>query len=301
MDSKFRRTRTFKLLFVLVLSLSGLIFSGQVAARGLAPSNGEDFIRGTWEGTIVFPGREFEINLYFSEFGPDPDDPDNPTIGVSSGFISFSNFGQQKRAKALMVPMQARYIDLGGGEFDMTVVSPLVITPPQGNPHTITLTGKIQTFGSKAGDDIFNGLWHVGNTSGSWSAGHLDRRKISAPEVRLLYGLYFHVDVYAALNGPSGNSQALPYTLFEVDTNIVFANLLVEMPDGESVIIPPPTDIFSPDVHLSDVFRYIGGIDGLPKSGTYNFTALDILGNPIAGLTSTVVYVGGNEPDLPPT
>lgn len=199
MGTKFRRT--FKLTFVLLLSIFGLIFSDNVDARGLASSNGVDLIRGAWGGTINFPGVEAQINLYFREFGPDPHDPNNPNIAVSSGFLSFSPPGKQKRANALMTPMQARYVDLGDGEFDMIVVGTLLTS--QGS-RTIRLTGKIQTFGSGVVDDVFNGVWHMGNVTGSWSAKHLDRRKIEAPEINLGDGLYFNVDVYGALHGPCG-------------------------------------------------------------------------------------------------
>ena len=198
-----------------------------------------------------------------------------------------------------MTPMQARYVDLGGGEFDITVVGTLIT--PQGDSRTIRLTGKIQTFGSGVTDDIFNGNWHMGNASGPWSAKHLDRRKISAPEINLGDDLYFRVDVYSALHGPAGYPQTRnPYTLLEVYTNIVFANVRVDISGGESVLISPYTDVFSPDVDFINEFRFIGSIAGLAiNGGIYTFVALDILGNPIAGVMNTDVYVGGNEPDPP--
>ena len=292
--------KTMKLTIVLLISMFILISSNNASAQGLASSNGVDLIRGAWGGMINFPTIEVQINLYFNEFGQDPHDPGNPNVAVSSGFLSFSIPGKQKRAKALMTPMQARYTILGVGDFDTTVVGTL-ITPYQ--TYTIRLTGEIKTFGSGVvDDDVFNGIWHVGDMTGDWSAKHLDRRKVKAPEIDLDDNLYFHVDTYCALGGPAGNPQTRnPGTLLEVYTNIVCANVRVDIPDGGSMIIFPFTGLFSPEIDFVNFFRFLVVTEGLPlTSEIYTFTALDIIGNPIAGVQNTDIYVGGNEPD-PPT
>lgn len=100
---------------------------------------------------------------------------------------------------------------------------------------------------------------------------------------------------------PAGNPQTRnPYTLLEAHTNIVFASVRVDIPGAEPVFIPPYTDVFSPNVDFVNVFRYLGSIAGLPiNGGLYTFTALDILGDPVAGVINNDVYVGGNEPNPP--
>jgi hypothetical protein len=122
-------------------------------------------------------------------------------------------------------------------------------------------------------DDVFNGIWHIGNITGDWSAKHLDRRKIKAPEVELGDdNLYFNVDVYSPLRGPTGDPRIRdPVTLIEAYTNIVSANVRVDIPYGGSVIIPFSTDIFSPGVDFINIFRFVGGIEGLPIDGDIYF------------------------------
>jgi hypothetical protein len=69
----------------------------------------------------------------------------------------------------------------------------------------------------------------------------------------------------------------------------------VDRPDGTSVLVPPYTDIFSPDVDFVTRFRYLMPFDqadeGEPMAGQpYTFTLLDAFGNPIPGATRTDVW-----------
>jgi hypothetical protein len=291
--------KTVKVTLVLLISMFILTSRNNVDAQGLALSNGVDLIRGAWGGTINLPNKDVQINLYFNEFVPDPKDPGNNNVAVSSGFLSFSPPGKQKRAKALMTPMQARYTDLENGNFDVVVVGTLLNAE---GTQIIRLTGEIQTFGSGVVDDIvFNGVWHIGDDTGDWAAEHLDRQKIKTPEIVLDDVLFFNVDINCGLIGPAGDPQTRnPVTMLGAMTNIVIANVRVDIPDDGFVIIPPFTDVFSPDVDFINSFRFLDIIGGLPVVGeSYTFTALDIVGNPIAGVLSTDIYVGANEPDPP--
>jgi hypothetical protein len=88
-----------------------------------------------------------------------------------------------------------------------------------------------------------------------------------------------------------GDNIILENTGFGVDTDIVSIGAIVETPTGDTLILEPTTDIFSPSVDFITHFRYGGRIEGPPISGEpYTFTLLDPLGNPIEGTTLIDVW-----------
>jgi hypothetical protein len=105
------------------------------------------------------------------------------------------------------------------------------------------------------------------------------------------------VDVWCGLSGPAGNlTSRHPDTALNATVESpIAAQVLVEGPSGESVILPSYGDIYGRGK------RFHGRIQELPQAGgTYTFTALDADGAPIPGAVASDVYVGGYEPD-PPT
>jgi hypothetical protein len=103
-------------------------------------------------------------------------------------------------------------------------------------------------------------------------------------------------DVYSQLNGPAGDLVARnPRTLLGAlvqSRNAV--QVVVELPSGEIVTLPPFGDLYGSERRSSV------GIEGLPQAGgTYTFTVLDIDGVPIPGAVATDIYRGGYEPDPP--
>ena len=83
--------------------------------------------------------------------------------------------------------------------------------------------------------------------------------------------------------------------MLQGNTDIASSSMLVERPDGTSVVIPPHTDIFSPDVDFVSEFRYLQPFDqaseGEPTPGQpYTFTLLDARGEPIPGTARTDVW-----------
>ena len=261
--------------------------------------NGVDLIRGAWGGTIkdLFD-QEFQLNLYFNEFGPDPYNPDNPSIAVTSGGISIVEPGKIKRPKEEIGPMMARYEDIGDGEFDVTIYGTAVV---EDTTFVIKLEGIIKTFGSGVTDDVADGDWETESGNGTWSCSHLDRRKVKVPEItpEPPSGFYFDVDVYSTrLDDNEGTHLG---TLLEAHTNVVAANVRVDIPGNDSVILDPYTDVFSPDVDFVTSFRFLSDVSGRPVVGNpHIFTALDIAGQPIEGVTSSDTYIGQYELD-PPT
>jgi len=257
--------------------------------------NGVDLIRGAWGGTIenLF-GQDFQLNLYFNEFGPDPYNPGNPSIAVASGGISIVEPGKVKRPKVEIGPMMARYEDIGDGEFDVTIYG----TAAAGETtFVIKLEGIIKTFGSGLKDDVANGDWETEFGGGTWSCAHLDRRRVKIPEPPS--GFDFDVDVCSyRCDDASGTHLA---TGFGVTTNVVSANVRVDIPGNGSVILDPYTDLYTPDVDFVTKFRFLGHVSGRPVVGNaYIFTPLDIAGQPIEGVTSSDTYIGQYELD-PPT
>ena len=78
-------------------------------------------------------------------------------------------------------------------------------------------------------------------------------------------------------------------------------SVLVDLPHGRSIIIPRYTDVFSPGVEWTTLFRFLTCEPGMPiAGGEYIFTGLDMAGEPIPGARNTDIWVGVEPPD-PPT
>jgi len=115
--------------------------------------------------------------------------------------------------------------------------------------------------------------------------------------------LYFQADAYLALYGPATlPPQARnPCVLLNIMTNMIMDSVRVDLPDGRSIIIPRYTDVFSPEVDWTTLFRFITSAPGMPTAGgEYVFTGLDAAGDPIPGASDTDIWLGVEPPD-PPT
>jgi len=109
-------------------------------------------------------------------------------------------------------------------------------------------------------------------------------------------------DVWCWLEGPAGDPASRnPMTGLDAivhgrDAVRNLAQIVVKLPSGEIVTLPPFGDI-----PYGWEGRVFGMTQGLPQpGGTYTFTALDTDGKPIRGAVCSDVYVGGYELD-PPT
>jgi len=115
--------------------------------------------------------------------------------------------------------------------------------------------------------------------------------------------LYFQTDAYLGLDGPATlpPEERNPCVILEIMTNMVMDSVRVDLPDGGSVIIPRYTDVFSPGVDWTTLFRFSTCEPGMPiAGGEYVFTGLDVAGEPIPGARGTDIWVGV-EPADPPT
>jgi hypothetical protein len=118
-----------------------------------------------------------------------------------------------------------------------------------------------------------------------------------------LIDLYFETDAYLGLNGPATlpPEERDPCMILGIMTSIVLDSVRVDLPDGGSVIIPAVTDLFTPEVDWTTLFRFSTCEPGMPTAGgEYIFTGLDAAGEPIPGVMNTDIWVGVEPPD-PPT
>jgi hypothetical protein len=118
-----------------------------------------------------------------------------------------------------------------------------------------------------------------------------------------LIDLHFQTDAYLGLNGPATlpPEERDPCVILGIMTNIVMDSVRVDLPDGRSVIVPAVTDVFSPEVDWTTLFRFSTCEPGMPiAGGEYIFTGLDVAGQPIPGARNTDIWVGVEPPD-PPT
>jgi hypothetical protein len=118
-----------------------------------------------------------------------------------------------------------------------------------------------------------------------------------------LIDLHFQTDAYLGLNGPATlpPEERDPCVLLGIITSIIMDSVRVDLPDGRSVIVPAVTDVFSPEVDWTTLFRFSTCEPGMPiAGGEYIFTGLDADGEPIPGARNTDIWVGVEPPD-PPT
>jgi len=118
-----------------------------------------------------------------------------------------------------------------------------------------------------------------------------------------LIDLYFQTDAYLGLDGPATlpPQERNPCVILDIMTNVIMDSVRVDLPDGRSTIIPWYTDVFSPGVDWTTLFRFSTCEPGVPiAGGEYIFTGLDVAGEPILGARGTDIWVGVEPPD-PPT
>jgi hypothetical protein len=269
-------------LIILSLLVAGIFSVGLPTTVAAGPPHGVDHLRGRWDGIIADLGEADQpFLLLLQDFTPDPGDPD---ALVAGGCMSVGEDG-------VLTPLSARAVDLGGGEFDLTLFGTASFS---GGSFVIKMTGSAETLGAGVPDDSASGDWLTMEQAGVWSALHHDRRRPKCPAVDIGDELKFMADVYAGVGiEPDGSRYA--GTILESYTNIVSSAVQVDLPDGSTVVIPSFTDLFSPDVDFIDQFRFLGSFGGYPQTGgPYTFTLLDVYGEPIAGATTMDIWLECN-------
>jgi hypothetical protein len=205
--------------------------------------------------------------------------------------------------------MAARFTQTGEGAYEVVILGVVSLRASEPWATTMKLTGEIDLTGVSLRDDSLQGTWFIKLRDGTiiqgpWWTDHADRRALPAPEVQLGpdTGLWFDGDAYVALSGPASVPPAMRDSciILGSSSNIVMNAVRVDMPLGMSVILPPYTDVFSPGVDWTTLFRFSDCIPVPALAGdTYRFVALDVAGQPIPGVEITDVWVGVEAPDPP--
>ena len=276
------RTRLLRLIRILIMLalLLPVVPAWSVLAK---PPNGVDDLRGRWEFVVSDLAPEpLPFDIFINDLAPDPDSE------IGNEYLAVGCMGSP--GVDAITPMSLRATDLGGGVYDLSLLS-TAVPPADDKPYVIQFLGTVYTNGSGVPDDVASGYIRTDSSQGGdWDGTHHDRRRTKCPPVGDIPDLYFHNDVYVR-RGYEGDTVDHQNTLLEGFTNIVSTGMRVEWPDGTVVNVPFYTDIFSPDVDFVSEFRYLGGYEDDPISGEpYTFTLLDALGNPIPGTTQTDVW-----------
>lgn len=261
-----------KILLPLLLTLA--LLSSFVGVAHAASPKGVDHLRGRWDGVIhnLF-GEDQPLILMLDEFKPDPN---NSMATLYNGCMAVGEGG-------VYAPVSARFVSLGGGNYDMTLYGTAA-------GAVIQFTGSVATNGATVTDDPASGTWQTADQGDEWSAYHHDRREPNCPTVPLGGELFFDASINGIVGVQPDETRNEGY-IIEGFGNIVSSGLLATLPDGSTVTIPFYTDLFSPNVNFVDSFRYLESFDGLPiTEEAYTFTLLDVFGDPIPGTAVTDVW-----------
>jgi len=112
--------------------------------------------------------------------------------------------------------------------------------------------------------------------------------------------LYFQIEVGATLDGPAilPPEERNPHVCLQIFTNIVIGGVRVDLPDGRSITLSGYSDVFTPEIDQRTVFRSATCVPGMPTAGVeYIFTALDMAGEPIPGVSNADIWLGTDPPD----
>ena len=260
--------------------IPSIVLLGTLPFQIASASNRVDDLRGRWD-IVVNEGSLEGSN--FIVYINDLQDGQNSLLAAGC----MKSPGSETLAP---LSMQAKPAE---GGYDVKFASTVI--PQGGEPFIIQFIGPVKIFGNGVPDDQAGGnaskvIWGS-NGEGTWEGTHHDRRRTDCPPVEIP-PFQFRADVWEQ-RVLFPNQSPRVTTAFEGYTDIVSTGMLVQKPDGTAIVIPPYTDVFSPNVDFITSFRYLTGRDGDPViDQPYTLTLLDALGNPIPGTTKTDVWTG---------
>ena len=268
-------------LFVLTLVVGSLIPGIADAQR----NHGVDNMRGRWDIQVVVDSEPaWSVMLFINDLVPDP--LGTPDTYVGTGCLVSP--GDNPVQGGVVTPATLQALDNGDGTWDVVFLGTVVL---EWHTFVARLTGTVDSNGPSIVDDEAYGDFYADWGQGTWIGDHHDRRRTNCPPVEPQPNLYFHGDVYVHYTFGGGGMSS--FMVLEAYTNIVSGSMLVEAPNGVTYWVAPFTDIFSPHVDFISQFRYVFGASGDPISGgTYTFTLLDTLGNPIPGAIGMDAWTG---------
>ena len=255
--------------------IPSVVMLGALPFQMASANNGVDDLRGRWDIVISEPSLQGIIFVVYV----------NDSQAVQNGLLAAGCMESPDSGVLAPLSMQAQPVE---GGYNVKFASTVI--PQAGEPVIIQFTGLVETFGKGVPDDSAEGtvIWGTSG-KGTWEGTHHDRRRTNCPPVEIP-PFQFGVDVWM-LQDQYPNQDPYKSTALGGFTNIVSTGMLVQKPDGLAIVVPPFTDIFSPNVDFITSFRYLTTKLGEPVSGEpYTLTLLDALGNPIPGATKTDVW-----------
>ena len=260
--------------------IPSVILLGTLPFEIASASNRVDDLRGQWDIIVNAESLEGSNFIFYIN-------------DLQNGQNSLLAVGCMKSPNSeTLAPLSMQAKPMEGG-YEIRLASTVI--PQGGEPFIIQFIGPVKTFGNGVPDDRAGGnaskvIWGSSG-KGTWEGTHHDRRRTDCPPVEIP-PFQFRADIWEQ-RSLFPNQPPYVNTAFEGYTNIVSTGMLVQKPDGTTIVIPPYTDIFSPNVDFITSFRYLAGRAGEPVSGEpYTLTLLDALGNPIPGTTKTDVWAG---------
>jgi len=265
-----------------IITILLLIF---ISLTACANDKGVNDLRGQWLFSWDGFGDDdsLPLSIFINDIEPDQDVGSYLAAGCMRSPATDDTYPLALRA--VYEPATNRY--------NLSIYSTVIQADPYelfGIPYLINFTGIIEVNGASVNDDLAYGDYQSEGPNGTWQGTHSNRRRTKCPPVdmhgqRLDMDLAAHIALDAGLEGAG-------YDVSANDIRIVASALRVTAPDGQGIVAPMYTDIWSPDADFVTVFRFRGIIDGaLPISGQpYQFVLLDILGNPIPGTETEDIW-----------
>ena len=236
---------------------------------------------GVWDvsGAFLEAGVETRLLLHIVLLEPAPD---RPTTYLGTGCMITEASGGQAP-----LSLQAEY-DADTGSYTLNMLSTLIAPELDGGAAVVRLVGAAEMGTNGVRNDRLSGTAYTAAGEIPWRGEH------STPDIVLCPpGL----DSALSFLGEFGLHRDLAYippfdvTNFHGETNIVSSQMRAEAPDGAAYLADYHTDIFSPQVNFIDQFRYDTHLEGAPVTGQpYQFTLLNVLGNPIFGVEDQDVF-----------
>ena len=236
---------------------------------------------GVWQvnGAFLEPGVETQLSLHIVVLEPAPDQPDT--------YLGTGCMKTEASGAHAPLSLQATY-DAEMGSYSLNLLSTLIAPELEGGAAVVRLVGAAEMGSSGIRNDRLSGTAYTAAGEIPWSGEHTTHDIVLCPpglDSALSFLGEFGIGRELATIPP------LDVTHFNGETNIVSAQMRAEAPDGTAYLADYHTGIFSPDVNFIDQFGYDTHVVGTPPTGqSYQFTLLNVLGNPIFGVEDQDVF-----------
>jgi hypothetical protein len=236
---------------------------------------------GVWDvsGAFLEAGVETRLILHIVVLEPALDRPDTY---LGTGCLQTEASGGQAP-----LSLQAKY-DADTGSYTLNLLSTLIAPELEGGAAVVRLVGTAEMGSGGIRNDRLSGTAYTTAGEIPWRGEHSTHDIVLCPP---------GMDSALSFLGEFGLHRDLAFippfdvTNFHGETNIVSSQMRAEAPDGTAYLADYHTDIFSPDVNFIDQFRFDTHVEVSPvTSQSYQFTLLNVLGNPVSGVEDQDVF-----------